>query len=291
MGPRAQAPSRVGRVSPRGQHRGRPNGRCSLSQGHQAPRIWASWSVPTSHYWRRGSAADLAECLRASHSLPEASVSPSAPWELGLGGPQGPFQLGHFRPHEAAGLQILRPPITPGSRGQVGGRAVRGRSQPPREGASSPQGRVLHPVLPASHFQGAPRALSRLILETSLPRRHTGQGRGQSRVQIPLGMDKPTPCVFIPHQARAWGLSHATRVKHPPSSRQECSGGGPGGSLMCCPRARGFWKSPFKRCLSYTLDLSSMSCLPRESILGANYTAGSALGERGAWGQPTRETT
>ena len=34
-----------------------------------------------------------------------------------------------------------------------------------------------------------------------------------------------------------------------------------------------------------------LSCLPRESILGANYTAGSALGERGAWGQPTRETT
>lgn len=136
MGPRAQAPPWVGRVSPRGQHRGRPDGRCSLSQGHQAPRILASWSVPTSHYWRIGSAADLAECLWASHSLPEASVSPSAPWELG----QGPFQLGHSRPHEAAGLQILRPPITPGSRGLVGEQAVRGRSQPPREGAEQPPG-------------------------------------------------------------------------------------------------------------------------------------------------------
>lgn len=58
------------------------------------------------------------------------------------------------------------------------------------------------------------------------------------------------------------------------------------------PTGQRLLRSPFKRRLLHALDLSSMSCLPRESTLGANYTAGSAVvGERGAWGQPAGETT
>lgn len=57
------------------------------------------------------------------------------------------------------------------------------------------------------------------------------------------------------------------------------------------PTGQRLLQSPFKRRLVHTLDLSSMSCLPQESIPGANYMAGSAAGECGAWGQPTRETT
>lgn len=57
--PRAPVPQWVSTVSPRGQHWDRPNGRCILSQGRQAPRIVPSWSVPTSHFWQSGSAADL----------------------------------------------------------------------------------------------------------------------------------------------------------------------------------------------------------------------------------------
>lgn len=49
--------------------------------------------------------------------------------------------------------------------------------------------------------------------------------------------------------------------------------------------------SPSKRCPFHTLDLSGMSCLPWDLTLSANYMADSVVGECGAWGQPTRQTT
>lgn len=112
--------------------------------GHQGSA--PSLSVPTSHYWLLGPAPNLAECIWASHSLPQASVSPSVLWEPSLDGLKAPSGSGFPGSHKALGLQeVLRPPVALGAEGGMGGRRGAGADL---AGSSEPSGPHSQPTQP-----------------------------------------------------------------------------------------------------------------------------------------------
>lgn len=213
-------------VGPRAQVPWQPHGRCSLSQGHWAPRVCALL-VHADFSLLASGIPDLVECLWASHRLSSASVSPSVLWEPSLDGLKVPSGS-----HRAVRLQrVPRPTTALGSRGGGGGGA--GPTSPGETHAVS--GPRSQPSSACLSLLGVPNTPRGLAFGVSLLRRGMGHWPGARHLgQLIPGSGPRSAQTRVllpdhPYTGNATGLSEVTRVKPPLGMWQGHMGVGPQG--------------------------------------------------------------